>query len=305
MNFNEVVINEYRRWRSTQHVPSPLEFYAGISDVIKDDFECNEKAKVFRDVSFVLFPVGTIMSDGAKRGREALLNRYSEVQNIVDKNTFFDFVETLSFAESSSSSKLPSNGGFSKNESNTNHVSNKQQVTTNKDSAVTSDNSASHATQSNVQTQAISKQPVNSLRSQFGWGKFVAIVTCLLIAITGITLMVIYFSWTTWQWIIGIVGGLLVFGILWGISYAFDDIDTYIPFAFIHPIIIVINIVLAINNMENYVIIFGCISVMSIISSLVSTIMAFGEYETGFGVLHVIEGSASLIAMIVLLIIIL
>ena len=311
MNFYEVVANEYRRWKSIPYVPSPTEFHAGVVDIIKDDFECAEKEKVFLAVSSKLFPVGTFMSNGAKRGRESLIGRYSEVQGIVDQEMFDDIVETLSYAEAPNEYKLPQSVNSSKNTSN--NTKNPQAGAKGKNPTPKANNKTTQtpAVQQPAPTPAV-QQPTPAPATQQTYvnthseiGTLFKVLIPILIVGGVITLMVIFFDWTAWQWVIGIGGGILVELLLWGLSYLCMDDEAYMPIAFVAPVIIAVNIILAIVNRESYIIIFGCFSVINIINSLISIFMSFSDIEDGYGVVHIIEGVIDVVAAIVLFIIIL
>ncbi|MBR4770005.1 MAG: leucine-rich repeat protein, partial [Clostridia bacterium] len=119
-------------------------------------------------------------------------------------------------------------------------------------------------------------------------------VILLLGLILGITLGG---TWEVRQWFIGIFGGLLAVGVCAAISYFFFDvclvIDWYAPLAFILPVLMVVNVIVAFTSIEQFRVIFGCVSTIRILTGIGVGIYCFGDCEDGFGWAHVIEAGVS------------
>lgn len=98
------------------------------------------------------------------------------------------------------------------------------------------------------------------------------------------------FSWTVWQWIIGIGGGLLLVAIVFAVIEILDMIgpEKFIILSVILLIMSIANVVLLFTIGENYLIIAECYFVIHAISSIIGAVMCYNEAATGLGVLNVI-----------------
>ena len=98
------------------------------------------------------------------------------------------------------------------------------------------------------------------------------------------------FSWTVWQWIIGIGGGLLLSAIVFAVIEILDMIgpEKFITLSVIVLIMTIVNMVLFFKFGENYLIIAECYFVILAIGSIIGAVMCHNEAATGLQVLNII-----------------
>ena len=110
------------------------------------------------------------------------------------------------------------------------------------------------------------------------------------------------FNWTAWQWIIGIVGGLLLGAIaVFFIAGLHDEVivDFYVLGTVILGIFGAINFTLQCILSSEYQIIFSCISVIELFLGFFLVIMTFDECEEGWGIGQIVECLAILALLII------
>ena len=98
------------------------------------------------------------------------------------------------------------------------------------------------------------------------------------------------FSWTVWQWIIGIGGGLLLSAIVFAVIEILDMIgpEKFISLSVILLIMTIANMVLFFTIGENYLIIAECYFVILAIGSIIGTVLCYKEVATGLQILNII-----------------
>lgn len=111
------------------------------------------------------------------------------------------------------------------------------------------------------------------------------------------------FSWTVWQWIIGIGGGLLLAAIVFAVIDILDMIgpEMFISLSVILLLLTIANIVLFFTIGENYLIIAECYMVLLAIGAMIAVVMCYYEAATGLQILNtillLINGGAFLLLM--------
>lgn len=98
------------------------------------------------------------------------------------------------------------------------------------------------------------------------------------------------FSWTAWQWIIGIGGGLALCAFSVILSWILEEIgpEIYQSLSVMLLLTTIINFILLFLIGENYLIISMCLMVILGISSVIVAFISFGECENAFGIMNVI-----------------
>ena len=98
------------------------------------------------------------------------------------------------------------------------------------------------------------------------------------------------FTWTVWQWIIGIGGGLILTAIIFAVIEILDAIgpDMFISLSIILLLLTIANVVLLFTIREKYLIIAECYMVMLSIGTIIGTVMCYSEAATGLQVLNII-----------------
>jgi hypothetical protein len=129
-----------------------------------------------------------------------------------------------------------------------------------------------------------------------------AILAMALVVVLGIVLQ---WPWITWQWLIGIVGGILLFAAVAGIIYWLNEdgiFEFYVSGTVVFGLCLVINFILFLCLRENYQVIFGCISVIELIGGVVLCINSFAEVEEGWGAVQIAETIIAVVLFVVTLI---
>ena len=109
-------------------------------------------------------------------------------------------------------------------------------------------------------------------------------------------------GWPFWQWMIGVVGGGILFAILVFVVWWLNEemfADFYVLGSVILGIFVVVNFVLLLIFGANYKIIFGCLSVFEIIGGLALIFSTFEEWEEGWGAFQIVETSVSFVVMLI------
>lgn len=111
-------------------------------------------------------------------------------------------------------------------------------------------------------------------------------------------------AWWKWQHIIGSFGGLLLSAAFIFISFLFMEEELYYWTPFTFGALLIINIVLSFVYKSDYNIISYWISGYTILTSAISSFMAFDDIEEGFGIASIVEIllAISLIIVVALLI---
>ena len=109
-------------------------------------------------------------------------------------------------------------------------------------------------------------------------------------------------SWTVWQWLIGIVGGIILSAILIGIVAWLDEeclADYYVLGFFVLGICTLINFILLLIFRGNYKIIFGCYSVIELLGGLILVFPTFDDCEEGWGGVQIVEILVNIVLFVV------
>ena len=115
----------------------------------------------------------------------------------------------------------------------------------------------------------------------------------IVVAVCSIFLFFVWpgdFSWTVWQWIIGIGGGLLISAVVFAVIEILDMIglEKFISLSVILLIMTIANIAIFLRFGENYLVIAECYFLILTIESIIGTVLCYKEAATGLQVLNVI-----------------
>lgn len=97
-------------------------------------------------------------------------------------------------------------------------------------------------------------------------------------------------SWTIWQWIIGIAGGILLAAVVFAIIEILDvvGVEKYITFTILLILMTVGNAYCLFANLDIYLIIGTCFVVFLTIGNLIALEMSFNEVSLSFQILNII-----------------
>lgn len=98
------------------------------------------------------------------------------------------------------------------------------------------------------------------------------------------------FSWTVWQWIIGIGGGLVLCALAIFAALILDEIglETHQSLSVILILFTIANLVLLLILEQNYLIISMCFMVILAIGTIITAFISFSEASSGLGILNII-----------------
>lgn len=98
------------------------------------------------------------------------------------------------------------------------------------------------------------------------------------------------FSWTVWQWIIGIGGGLVLCALAIFAVLILDEIgpETHQSLSVILILFTIANLMLLLILEQNYLIISMCFMVILAIGTIITTFISFSEASSGLGILNII-----------------
>ena len=112
-------------------------------------------------------------------------------------------------------------------------------------------------------------------------------------------------SWAVWQWLVGIVGGILLSAILGGIVAWFYEeclVDYYVLGTFVLGACVLLNFILLLIFRENYKTIFGWFSGFEVVFGAILAFTTFDDVEEEWGVAQIIEIVLAIIFFIVTMI---
>lgn len=270
MNFIDALGYLYHNRTSDEEFTDPFFLYCRMSDLCSSSYEDKRKVLLFYQVNKKLDMVRAILSKD-----ETVGSRYNEVADLLSANSFYkllDSVKCVVFLEYVREEKLksqPQKKAFVQ--------------------AV--------ITKTEEPQEEETRTPLTS--SYVGGGDTDVIIGLSIIAgaILAIGLFILFayvfnWSWAVWQWLIGIVGGILLSAILIGIVAWFEEAclaDYYVLGSFVLGACILINFILLLIFRENYKIIFGCCSVLELLGGLILVFPTFDDCEEVWGGVQVIE----------------
>lgn len=271
MNFIDALGYLYHNRTSDEEFTDPFFLYCRMSDLCSSSYEDKRKVLLFYQVNKKLDMVRSILNKD-----ETVGSRYSEVADLLSDNSFNKLLESVKcviFPEYKRQEKPK--------------TAPKKQATV---QAVVE--------KSEEPEEAETRTPLTysyGSSGDYDWllGLAVLVVPILLVMGLIIHLACVFdWSWTFWQWFIGIAGGLLLSAILGGIVAWFNedfDVDYYILGTIILGLCILFNFILVLICKDNYKIIFGCFSVLELICGTILAVVTFDEMEEGWGVAQIIE----------------
>ena len=111
-------------------------------------------------------------------------------------------------------------------------------------------------------------------------------------------------AWWKWQHIIGAIGGLIISAAFIFISFLFMDEELYYWTPFTFGALLIVNIVLSFVYRSDYNVISYWISGYTILTSAISSFMAFDDCEEGFGIASIVEILLSIVLIVLVAVII-
>lgn len=335
ISFTEALEKEYNSWKQRSECPSPFAFYASLSDRIGSDYSARKKAEIFMKVDATNGLVAKFLSQNAEQARKDLAAEYCSVSAVLPAKAYEELLEILAFCAD------PENCPMTENKQQPQVASVKRKPASQKP-AQTPQNptreppktvpmanitptpprdkmpplpvqaESAPVAKATVQPASVSAssspQPATPATSSSsssdsgcgGWTIFFLIVAFVILGFVFLPDA----SWTFWQWVIGIGGGLISLAIMTLIAGIIEETvytESECSLLFLLPIAMIANFVLFEVFKADYRIIFCCFSVLQSIFHIILTFTSFDDgEECGWG--HLIEFGINITVMVLSLV---
>ena len=272
MNFIDALGYLYHNRTSDEEFTDPFFLYCRMSDLCSSSYEDKRKVLLFYQVNKKLDMVRSILNKD-----ETVASRHKEVADLLSDNGFYKLLESV---------KCVVFPDYKREEKP------KPKPQPQKKAAV-----QAVITNTEESQEEETRTPLTS--SYVGGGDTDVIIGLSIIGgvILAIGLFILFacvfnWSWAVWQWLVGIVGGILLSAILGGIVAWLDEeclADYYVLGFFVLGICTLINFILLLIFRGNYRIIFGCYSVIELLGGLILVFPTFDDCEEGWGGVQIVE----------------
>ena len=280
MNFIDALGYLYHERTSDAEFSDPFFLYCKLSDLCSSSYEDKRKVLLFYQVNKKIDMVRSILNKD-----ETVYTRHNEVADLLNENSFQKLLESVKcvvFPDYKREEKLKPQPQ-------------KKAVV----QAV--------ITKTEEPQEEETRTPLTS--SYVGGGDTDVIIGLSIMggALLAIVLFIVFacvfnWSWTVWQWLIGIAGGILLLAVLAGIVAWLDEecfADYYVLGFFVLGICTLINFILLLIFRENYKIIFGCYSVIELLGGLILVFPTFDDCEEGWGGVQIVEILVNIVLFVV------
>lgn len=286
MNFREALNHIYKNRERDEDITNPFLLYSRLSDLCSSSYVDKEKVQLFHQINSRLNIVQAVLAN------TEISSRYDEVSVFVSQDSFDALVLTV---------KKVLDPSYEPKEQAINKSPGRKKAV-----AVAVVEPAQEREEQETHTPLNPTSYTNNYSSGVDTEMIIglSVVGGILLAIGLLITFACVFAWpwTFWQWFIGIVGGIVAYLIIALILFGIGDTDTIFGIVggiIIFLALIVVNFILLVCLGANYKIIFGCLSVLNIISAIVVAYISFDEVEEGAGGISVVEGIVALVLMIV------
>ena len=283
MNFIDALGYLYHNRTNDEEFADSFFLYCRLSDLCRSSYEDKRKVLLFYQVNKKLDMVRNILNKD-----ETVASRYYEVADLLSENSYHKLLESVK------SVVFPD---YKREE--------KPKPQPQKKAVVQAVITKTEETQ-----EEETRTPLTS--SYVGGGDTDVIIGLSIMG--GVLLAIVLFivfacvfnwSWAVWQWLIGIVGGVLLSAILVGIVAWFDEeclADYYVLGTFVLGACVLINFILLLIFRENYKTIFGWFSGFEVVLGAILAFTTFDDVEEEWGVAQIIEIVLAIIFFIVTMI---
>lgn len=276
MDFTNALQYVYENRRDDGEIAEPFLLYCRLCDLCGANYEDKHKVELFYQVDKKLRVMESVLS----RDRDVLL-QYDEVAELLGESNFQAMIHAVKRAV-----------GLE------NEFASEQTV-------------RAVITEAEKTEEEETRTPLVSSSSYYGYdgfglfeaeGTFYGLVGVFLLAVLGILALIFRWEWTVWQWLIGIVGGVAITGVVfWILNWLEEEVlcEEFIAGLVALGIAVVINFVLLWIFHGQYKIIFSCFSVIEILLGIILTCVVYEECEDELGGVAILETAAGVILMIV------
>ena len=283
MNFIDALGYLYRNRTSDEEFSDPFFLYCRLSDLCSSSYEDKRKVLLFYQVNKKLDMVRSILNKD-----ETVYIRHNEVADLLSDNSFNKLLESV---------KCVVFSDYKREE--------KPKPQQQKKAVV-------QAVITKAEEPEVEETRTPLTSSYVGGGDTDVIIGLSIMggALLAIVLFIVFacvfnWSWTVWQWLIGIVGGIILSAILIGIVAWFEEeclADYYVLGTFVLGICVLLNFILLLIFKGNYKVIFGWFSGFELIVGAILAFVTCDDCEEGWGVAQIVEIVITIILFIVALI---
>ena len=280
MNFIDALGYLYHNRTSDEEFADPFFLYCRMSDLCSSSYEDKRKVLLFYQVNKKLDMVHSILNKDETVGL-----RHKEVADLLSDNSFNKLLESVKCVV------FPDYKREEKPKSQPQKKAAVQAVITKTEEA----------------QEEETRTPLTS--SYVGGGDTDVIIGLSIIGgvILAIGLFILFacvfnWSWAVWQWLVGIVGGILLSAVLGGIVAWFNEeylVDYYVLGTFVLGACVLINFILLLIFRVNYKTIFGWFSVFELILGAILAFATFDDVEEEWGAAQIIEIVLAIIFMVI------
>lgn len=283
MNFMDALGYLYHNRTSDEEFTDPFFLYCRMSDLCSSNYEDKRKVLLFYQVNKKLDMVRSVLNKDKTVGL-----RYQEVADLLSYNSFNKLLESVKciiFPDCKRAKKS--------NPQPQKKVAVKAVVTKTKEPQ-------EDETRTPLTSSCVGAEDADVIIS-------LTIIAGVILAIgLFITFACVFdWSWSVWQWLIGIVGGILLSAILVGVVVWFEEeclADYYVLGTFVLGACVLLNFILLLIFRENYKTIFGWFSVFELIIGVTLTFATFEDVEAGWSVPQIIEIAVIILFFVIRLI---
>ena len=280
MNFIDALGYLYRNRTSDEEFTDPFFLYCRMSDLCSSSYEDKRKVLLFYQVNKKLYMVRSILNKD-----EMVYTRHNEVADLLSDNSFYKLLESV---------KCVVFPNYKREEKPKPQQQKKAVV-----QAVIS--------KAEEPKEEETRTPLTS--SYVGGGDTDVIIGLSIMggALLAIVLFIVFacvfnWSWMVWQWLIGIVGGIILSAILIGIVAWFEEeclADYYVLGTFVLGICVLLNLILLLIFKGNYKVIFGWFSGFELIIGAILAFVTCDDCEDGWGAAQIVEVAITIISFII------
>ena len=283
MNFIDALGYLYHNRTNDEEFADSFFLYCRLSDLCRSSYEDKRKVLLFYQVNKKLDIVRNILNKD-----ETVASRCYEVADLLSENSYHKLLESVK------SVVFPD---YKREE--------KPKPQPQKKAVVQAVITKTEETQ-----EEETRTPLTSLHVGGGDTDVIIGLSIMGGVLLAIVLFIVFacvfnWSWAVWQWLIGIVGGVLLSAILVGIVAWFDEeclADYYVLGTFVLGICVLLNLILLLIFKGNYKVIFGCFSGFELIIGAILAFVTCDDCEDGWGVAQIVEVAITIISFIIAMI---
>ena len=283
MNFIDALGYLYHERTSDAEFSDPFFLYCKLSDLCSSSYEDKRKVLLFYQVNKKIDMVRSILNKD-----ETVYTRHNEVADLLNENSFYKLLESV---------KCVIFPDYKREE--------KPKPQQQKKAVV-------QAVITKAEEPEVEETRTPLTSSYVGGGDTDVIIGLSIMG--GVLLAIVLFivfacvfnwSWTVWQWLIGIVGGIILSAILVGIVAWFEEeclVDYYVLGTFVLGICVLLNLILLLIFKGNYKVIFGWFSGFELIVGAILAFVTCDDCEDGCGTAQIVEVAITIILFIIAMI---